>query len=446
MRPLEIALITSAVPYIIRLLSGLRGGDQWLDWVPGLVLVVAICHLFAEGYRWQMLPAYALAVSLVVYAVQPWSLSVHGSYLAGTVMGAAVLFAVLMSTIYPVFSFPPLTGPYKVGTQSRHIVDLGRPDPFGAGRDGWRELMIQFWYPANESARGTFALYRHEQTTTARNARLALVRTRSILDAPVSHVRQRYPILIYTPSWSGLRTENTFQAEELASHGYIVVGIDHPYGSKVVVFPDGRIIHTKMDDGDGDNSGKDWAKSIRIAEEEVNTRALDTVSVLNALEEIDRNDERGLFEGHLDLGRVGIFGYSLGGAVAAQACWLDARFRAGVNMDGMILADAARHGVDVPFLFLLEDGPWSDGSAKPSPDPVAEFDRLQLERMRQLSERKDGQLTIVPGTRHGSFSDFPFYTMLRARSGVGSVDPKDASRVNLNHLRQFFDRFIPANE
>jgi len=33
---------------------------------------------------------------------------------------------------------------------------------------------------------------------------------------------------------------NTFQIEELTSHGYIVVAIDQPYAAAVVVFPDMR--------------------------------------------------------------------------------------------------------------------------------------------------------------------------------------------------------------
>jgi hypothetical protein len=33
---------------------------------------------------------------------------------------------------------------------------------------------------------------------------------------------------------------NTFQVEELVSHGYIIVAIDQPYAAASVVFPDGR--------------------------------------------------------------------------------------------------------------------------------------------------------------------------------------------------------------
>ena len=36
----------------------------------------------------------------------------------------------------------------------------------------------------------------------------------------------RFPVLIFAPSWTGRRNQNTVQAEELASHGFVVVGIE----------------------------------------------------------------------------------------------------------------------------------------------------------------------------------------------------------------------------
>ena len=44
------------------------------------------------------------------------------------------------------------------------------------------------------------------------------------------------------PGLAALTTDYTTLAEDLASHGYVVVGFDAPYRSEVVVFPDGRVI------------------------------------------------------------------------------------------------------------------------------------------------------------------------------------------------------------
>ena len=52
--------------------------------------------------------------------------------------------------------------------------------------------------------------------------------------------KPNYPVLIFLEGVTGYRQMNTFQVEELVSHGYIVVGIDQPGAAASVVFPDGH--------------------------------------------------------------------------------------------------------------------------------------------------------------------------------------------------------------
>ena len=69
---------------------------------------------------------------------------------------------------------------------------------------------------------------------------LKYITTNAIPSAPVAHDEPSYPVLIFMEGLSGLRQMNTFQVEELVSHGYIVAAIDQPYAAAEVVFPDGR--------------------------------------------------------------------------------------------------------------------------------------------------------------------------------------------------------------
>ena len=39
----------------------------------------------------------------------------------------------------------------------------------------------------------------------------------------------KFPVIIYSPGFRGILDGNTAQCEELASQGYIVVAISHPY-------------------------------------------------------------------------------------------------------------------------------------------------------------------------------------------------------------------------
>jgi hypothetical protein len=71
-------------------------------------------------------------------------------------------------------------------------------------------------------------------------AHLKYVTTNAIPSAPVAESDGSYPVLIFLEGLGGYRQMNTFQVEELVSHGYIVAARDQPYAASMVVFPDGR--------------------------------------------------------------------------------------------------------------------------------------------------------------------------------------------------------------
>jgi predicted dienelactone hydrolase len=69
---------------------------------------------------------------------------------------------------------------------------------------------------------------------------LSRVRTHSVRDAKISDEQPSYPVVVMRGGFSGLVAGYTSLAEDLASHGYVVVGFDAPYLTSIVVFPDGR--------------------------------------------------------------------------------------------------------------------------------------------------------------------------------------------------------------
>jgi dienelactone hydrolase len=372
-------------------------------------------------------------------------------YFAGV---AALLFdltAIGLSILLPVFRLPALTGPHKVGTQVRHIRDESRRDPFANHSDGVRELMIQIWFPVDPSVRNLpMSPYRDRRITTLKSAHFALVETHSMLGAQLSQSEGRYPVLLYTPSWSGIRTECTFQVEELASHGYVVVGIDHPYSSSKVVFPDGRIARRKFS-GDEDYSSEGSVEAfVKTADQQVEIRARDASFVLDTLEHLNGNDPDALLTGSLDLARVGIFGFSLGGGTAAQACWLDRRFRAGLDMGGMIAGQSAEQGTCAPFFFMFEgmyeSVPYTPGADISSVDPrkrrEIELTRKLFEKMKSSLSKFGGYWMVIDGIRHMDFCDSPFFTPLR----YGPVKPKRVARIIGRYSRAFFDKHLKGIE
>lgn len=406
--------------------------------------LIIVCHAWLEGCRWQMTPTYFLAIGFALHECAHLLWGSNISAPVGLVAFALTLASIFLCTVMPVFKLPAPTGPYKLGTQTRHIIDDSRHDPLlGASHVG-RELVIQIWYPADPLLLGQkSAPYRDRRITSVKDAHLALVKTHSILGARLLPSTFQLPVLLYTPSWSGIRTECTTMAEELASHGYVVVGIDHPFSSRVVAFPDGRIARRKFAGDEDYSSEASVEKFVKTADEQVRLRAKDAQFVLNRLQCLNRSDPDGLLTGRLNLDRIGIFGFSLGGGTAAEACYTDLRFKAGLNMGGMIAADALAQGTLAPFFFMFE-GLYESAPYTPEADihslglrrrREVEFARKQFERMKRSLTQSGGYWMTMDGIRHMDFSDSPFFSPLRH----GPARPKRVTQILRRYALAFFD-------
>jgi len=452
MRPLEILLTVALLPYIIHLLSLSRGESLAFDVLPIIAALLVICHLVTEGYRWQMLPAYCLTAIFVTYEMARWLFDFRASYHTIYYAGLAALifeFATIgLSTALPIFKLPTPTGPYAIATDIRHLVDRSRQDRFSDWPDRPRELMIQIWYPTARTERSPIAPYVDKRITSLWNSRLALVKTHAHLRSQFLHLQPKCPLLLYTPSWIGLRTESTIQVEELASHGYIVVTIDHPFSSSVTIFPDGRIERRKFSGEEDYSSQAAFERFIRTADEQVEIRTRDARFVLDSLETMDTNDPAGLLTGHIDLERVGIFGSSFGGTTAAETCWLDPRFKAGASLDGMVAGASLERGTRVPFLFMFEgDDPALTPEValarlEPARRRQIEFTRDQFARIKASLSEYGGYWVTIQRANHSNFFDFPFFSPLKQ----ANVDPRRVSQIIGQYLVAFFDKHLNGIE
>ncbi|OAF13569.1 hypothetical protein AYJ54_43345 [Bradyrhizobium centrolobii] len=447
MRILELTTAVGLIAYLACQLSPHRDGYPWLAYLPFLCVAIIVLHLMLEGARWEMLPIYFVAMASIYQEVAPqWTTDVQAQYVVGLIGLCCIGIGILLSTVFPVFELLPPTGPYLVGTSIRHFVDRSRTDPENPSNP--RELMVQIWYPADRSFKGRVAAYQQRATTTVWDARFSLAKTHSIVDATLAASQTRYPLLLYAPSWNGMRTENTHLAEQLASHGYVVVGIDHPYSSFATVFPDGRIIKSKLLDEDFYSTEQSFSRFLVTAETEIRTRADDARFVLNALEKIDVADQGEPFADRLDLDHVGIFGFSLGGGVAAQACWLDRRFKACLNMDGLMAGESLKHGAIAPLFFMSEVDPSPpDSVAEISPSRRREkaLDWEQFVQARKLFSTFGGYWLTIKPAKHFNFSDYAFSSPLHFFSRSGAINPARAARTIDQYALAFFESYLKGD-
>jgi len=177
-----------------------------------------------------------------------------------TVMAVCVVLAigVLMGSLWLEHSFwielPKPTGPFAVGRAVFDWVDSKIFDGLAPVAGTKRELLVWMWYPATSGQSAVVDDYLPEplRTAIARQTGVLLsdfltrdlskVRGHSLRNVDVSPQQQSYPVVIMRAGASLEVASYSSLAEDLASHGYIVVGVDAPYRTGIVSFPDGRIL------------------------------------------------------------------------------------------------------------------------------------------------------------------------------------------------------------
>ena len=281
------------------------------------------------------------------------------------VLGIAVLLGLLLLDHNRDTTLPPPTGPFAVGRTTCVWSDDAHFDPLVPQPDTKRELLAWIWYPAAPvQPAQAFDDYLPAPWRTAIEGQsgvlltqfltrdLSRVHAHSIHNAGVSPQQQSYPVVLMRTGGAAPTTDYTTLAEDLASHGYVVVGFDAPYRSWLVVLPDGRVI-ARTSQNNLDLVGGPQAD--QLANKLVQAWTADTSYALDQLKRLNTSDPSGRFLGRLDMQRVGVFGHSLGGATALQFCHDDSRCKAGIDLDGAPLGSVIAEGVTQPFMFLLSD-------------------------------------------------------------------------------------------
>ncbi|MDV2998473.1 MAG: hypothetical protein N5P05_000079 [Chroococcopsis gigantea SAG 12.99] len=360
----------------------------------------------------------------------------------------SIIISILLLYLFPLSIFPEPTGYYEVGTTSLHLVDRSRLELCDSGERSYRELMAQIWYPS-ERLEGEKALYLKDQRLVPHKLpfiHLGLVRTNSVENAPAARIDPSYPVILYSPSWNGYRTENTFLSEELASHGFIVIALEHPCAVPLAIYPSGKIVRGNLPAPDYTSSDQALINFLRLGDEQVLLRTQDIIFVINELSAINEGKIQTPLTHLLALDRMGIFGYSFGGAVAAESCFQDGRLKAGLNMDGLLFGRVAEEGTSQPFFFMNSDYPrptFSDlNSSNGTFRRDSEINALGYERMDNWIKRYGGYYLTLLNSSHVDFSDTPLRSRLRTLKLNNHTPAIRSSKILSSYVVAFFREYL----
>lgn len=490
------SLLITCLLLVIALNSGERATQSsWRFYSPILVLTLVLIQLVVEGYRWQMVPTYFVLCALQLVFLKAVLLDKRRekvetghhakwrkwSSIALRSSAATLVFSsVLASYFFPVFTIPEPSGEYAVGTTELHLRDDSRLEIYTSVPDDKRELMVRVWYPADVETTQSLkpvpywrnAAFRGEILSKGLGLpfftfqHLNRVSTNSFWQVPLSSAQSQYPVLVYSHAFEkGWASQNTHLVEALASHGYIVFGIEHAHVGAATVFPDGRQVafnEEKLGNMPQEvideivaifyevSITPDWRRQVELMQDinEVSTITVgknealrvyeaDQSFVISTIEQLNQGDKtvqlnqnngQLVFNERIDISRLGIFGMSFGGSSSLGFCVKDSRCKAGINMDGIIVEQIELPPLERPFMFINSAG-------------------FEFYNAIYSKAKADAYSVTVGGSAHFNHLDFsimsPLYKMLRV---LGPIEGYHMLNITEDYVRAFFDKYLKGKD
>ncbi|SCN98428.1 related to PAF acetylhydrolase family protein [Fusarium fujikuroi] len=215
----------------------------------------------------------------------------------------------------------------------------------------------------------------------------------------------KLPVVIFFPGRGVSRLMYSSMARSVASHGYIVITVDHAYDASIIEYPDGT-----------DITGVVGEANKTVLERSAKVRSQDISFIIDQIKgNATAIDQFGLSE----TGSVFVLGHSIGGATAVSTSFSDDRIRGAINLDGDMLVPVVKAGLENP-LFLIgrphsrDQGPsWNET---------------------WNSQRGPSMMLQIDGITHQSFLDAPLLVSLRDVP-EGSRDKVQAALGTINGRR-----------
>lgn len=347
--------------------------------------------------------------------------------------------------------FPAPSGRYGVGITELHLIDPKRKEANNPNAS--RELMLHIWYPTSikiekpNSPYNADAIENFKEFILTQNAiprwlltRLQKTKIYEQHNAGLAN-GNLFPVIILTHGSGPMIQQYTWLTQELASQGYIVIGINHPYMAAITRFPDGRCIRSLLP------AKKKLGKEITRAwkREQFETAAHDISFVLDTIAQLNAQPSS-MFYKKLDLDHIGMAGHSGGGALTMRMCLQDARIKAGIAFDSGLRGNLNALPLQTPFMEFIakKSRIWADAEGK-----------IEREKLNQLCATSHGNMKIIEleNIGHGAFTDLPlllhgtFFGKLFSKFITVDVDASATQALKMQNLAKkytidFFDKLL----
>lgn len=319
-----------------------------------------------------------------------------------------VVMSLLPAFVFADYKGRPLTGEFEVAESEAILIDSSRIETFED--DGsFREIPVHFYYPSEINE----------------------IEPNSL------------PLVIFSHGAFGYYQSNVSTFMELASHGYVVASLDHPYhafftrdssGKTIIVNPD--FFSTALAVGNNDDSMSE-EELFEITSKWMELREADMNFVINMLKAGDIDDAWFYDDANqdtivaivnsIDTTKIGLMGHSLGGATAVSVGRRD-DISAVIDLDGTMLGEQI--GVDNGYPVINEEiytTPILSINNENHNNECLNTREMGYNYTNNviLDNAVTGYSTYFRGSEHMNFTDLPLFSPFLAKMlGTGSVDPK----------------------
>lgn len=400
-----------------------------------LVLALLVMLLPVTSAKWRftgclIILGIRLVISVIVYLAKRGGgkVKTKGKAIFGTVMSVILIgFSLVPAFVFTDYSGLETSGSYEVKETQAILVDSSRLEKYEEDGSG-REIPIHFYYPEGD-----------------------------VKDCP---------LVLFAHGSFGYYHSNYSLYAELASNGYVVASIDHPYYAFFTKDTDGKLITVDFDfmmtavnmqnSSDYTETEEDFNTicewmSIRTADENF---VLDTIKSakntgsLGAEWFISSEDANADILKVLEMtntGKIGLTGHSIGGAAAVQLGRERDDITAVIDIDGTMLGEEiAFNGGDLVY------------NPEPYPIPLLSLDNADHYRsylneetvyvnQYVLDNAVNGSEMHFDGTLHMDFTDLPLFSPLLSKLlGKGEVKSSEFIPELNGIILDYFDRYLKS--
>ncbi len=351
-----------------------------------------------------------------------------------TVAKAVGTIALYLMMLAPAFIFTgyeglPVSGSYEVAQTQAILVDPDRVETFET--DGsCREVPVHFYYPKNVNG------------------------------------QEKFPLVIFSHGAFGYYQSNTSSYMELASNGYVVISLDHPYHSFFTKDTSGKLITVNpqfINEVYYINEDETPEEEIfELSSKWLELRTQDICFVLDEVKkaaDIQALNENWFYEGKEEAGeelqkavsmadgeRIGLFGHSLGGAASVNVGRIRDDIDAVIDLDGTMMGEETGY----------ENGAYQ---FQDEPYPVA---LLSVDNEKHhidgkslgsyyvnnvvIDQALDGRNTYIKGSAHFTFTDLPLFAPALAKNlemgTTSTIDDERGIRIVNEIVLMFFNHYL----